>query len=160
MSRTIILLLLGILLSACAGISADAPAPEPLQTPTGTSSTACNSPSDWTIQYNRSGGFAGWDESLILHSDGRLSIQSERPPADVEKTIPESDLSEITKLLVDACPFEENLSDTNCADCFLYNLQIQMDGQTYKVTASDVTLTETLRPLVDTLDKLLQDGEK
>ena len=156
MSRIIIFLLLGILLSACAGMSVDTPAPEPLQTPTSAPSTACNSPTDWTIQYNRSGGFAGFDESLTLHSDGRLSIHSERPPTDVEKTIPENNLNTIRASLVEACPFEVNSSDTNCADCFLYNLQIQMDGRDYNITASDGTLTEELHPLIDMLNQLLQ----
>jgi len=111
----------------------------------------------WNIQFNRSGGFAGLDESLTLDSGGSLEVQSERPPMDLERTVSQDQVDEITDLLVKACPFvNESTKGTECADCFVYDLNIQMDGQTYSVKATDVTLTEDLRPLVDALSQLVQ----
>jgi len=132
------------------------PEPEVLPTPTSSSGVICGPPQEWTIQYSRSGGFAGFNESLTLQSDGTLIIQSERPPADVEKTIPEKDVAAITNLIVQACPFKTSPGDTTCADCSFYDLQIRMDDQTYVVSASDVTLTDELHPLIDALNPLLQ----
>ena len=158
MSKITILLLISIVLSACAVMPANTPLPEPVGTPTSRSSTACSAPTNWTIQYNRSGGFAGFNESMTLDSGGNLTVKSERPPADVQETISDDQVKEISKLLGQACPFETDSSKDSCADCFMYDLNIQMDGQTYTVHASDMTLIEELQPLISALDQLLQDA--
>jgi len=112
--------------------------------------------SDWTIQYKRTGGIGGFDQSLTLESDGSLTVQSEHPPVDEQMTIPEDHVKTITDLLVQACPFKAGPTEGVCADCFTYELNIQMDGQTYAVQALDTTLTEELRPLISILDEFLQ----
>jgi hypothetical protein len=160
MSKTIPILLIGIILSACAGIPASAPLPESVGTPTNQSNTACSSPTNWSIRYNRSGGFAGFNESLTLDSAGRLTVQSERPPVDKQKMITDVQVDAITDLLVEACPFETPSDRGVCADCFIYDLEIIMDGQLHSVQASDVTLTEKLQPLVEVLNQFLQDSRQ
>ena len=156
MSKIIPILLFSIALSACAGVPANTPTPQLLATPTSRAGSICGSPANWSIQYNRSGGFAGFDESLTLDSAGNLTVQSERPPTDERRTISEDQVKAITDLLVQACPFETGSGEGTCADCFSYTLTVQMDGRTYAVKASDVTLTDNLHPLVDTLNQLLQ----
>jgi len=156
MSKIIVLPLIIIVLSACAGMPASTPTPEPLGTPTSPPDAACSSPSDWTIQYKRTGGIGGFDQSLTLESDGSLTVQSEHPPVDEQMTIPEDHVKTITDLLVQACPFKAGPTEGVCADCFTYELNIQMDGQTYAVQALDTTLTEELRPLISILDEFLQ----
>ena len=152
-----LLLILSITLSACAGTSVSTMEPVPLGTPPNSSTTACSAPANWTIQYNRSGGFAGFNQSLTLHSDGSLTIQSENPPANVQKSISKEQASAITNLLVQACPFTMEPNDMGCADCFIYTLNIQMNGQTYVMLATDVALTDEVYPLIDVLSQLLQD---
>ena len=159
MSKFIPILLVSIILSACAvSPQVSTPTPEPLPTPTSLSSVACGAPSTWTIQYNRSGGFAGFNETLTLDNDGSLKVQSERPSVNVQKTISADQVKAITELLVRACPFEAGPTNGVCADCFFYDLNIQMDDRTYTVQASDVTLTKDLQPLIGTLSQLLQDA--
>ena len=89
-----------------------------------------------------------------MDSGGNLTIQSERPAVDLNKTISKDRVSEITDLLVRACPFEMEPNDMGCADCFLYKLDVQMDGQTYVMLATDVTLTDDLHPLISTLSQI------
>jgi hypothetical protein len=132
------------------------PTSEPLGTPTSPPGAACSPPEKWNVQFNRSGGFAGVDESLTLDSGGRIEVQSERPPVDEKSTISQDQVATISEFLAQACPFEIDAGKDNCADCFVYELNIQMDGQTYSVQASDVTLTEDLHPLVDALSQLTQ----
>jgi hypothetical protein len=160
MSKIIPILLISIILSACAASPppANTPTPEPLATPTSSSSATCSPPSTWTIQYNRSGGFAGFDETLTLDSAGSLTVQSERPAMEDQKTISADQVQAITELLAQACPFEAGPTNGVCADCFFYKLDVQMDGRTYSVQASDVTLTKKLQPLINTLSQLLQES--
>jgi hypothetical protein len=160
MAKFIPVFLVSIILSACAVSPppTSTPTPKPLRTPTSSSSAVCSSPSDWSIQYNRSGGFAGFDETLTLDSDGSLKVQSERPPIDEQKTISADQVQAITELLVQACPFEVGPTNGVCADCFFYDLKIQMDDRTYTVQVSDVTLTKKLQPLIGTLSQFLQDS--
>ena len=160
MSKIIPILLISIVLSACTRLPASIPSAEPLGTPTNSSNATCNTPSNWTIQYNRSGGFAGFNQSLTLYSDGNLIIQSERPPVDEQRTISEDQVKTITELLVNACPFEVDSGKAVCADCFIYTLTIQMGGQTYVIEASDVTLPDEFQPLISALSQLLQDTEQ
>jgi hypothetical protein len=114
-------------------------------------------PTNWTIQFNRSGGIAGFNQTLTLQSNGSLQIESEKPPANVQKTISKEQVSEITNLLVQACPFEMQPNDLGCADCFIYKLSVQMDAQAYRMLATDVTLTDEVYPLINMLNQLLQD---
>lgn len=160
MSKIIPVLLIGILLSACGGMIANTQSPEIANTPRSQPSKACDTPSNWTIRFNRSGGFAGFNETMTLDSGGRLTIQSERPPAEEERVISDDQVEAITDLLIRACPFEVEPDKGGCADCFFYDLTIQMDGRSYAVQASDVTLTDDLQPLVGELSQLLQDTEQ
>ena len=160
MIKIIPILLISITLSACAGSSVSTPVPEPLGTPTSPPDTTCSTPANWKIRYNRSGGIAGFNETLTLDSGGNLTVQSERPPVDVQKKISKNQVGVIGGLLAQACPFEMKPNDAGCADCFLYNLNVQMDGQTYVMLATDVTLTEDLHPLIGTLSQLLRDTEQ
>jgi hypothetical protein len=67
--------------------------------------------------------------------------------------IPKDQVEAITDLLVQACPFELDEKQGVCADCFNYELKIQMDDQTNAIQALDTTLTEELRPLINILDE-------
>ena len=158
MKKIIPLILISIILSACAG--APTTEPNPLGTPAGGPASACSVPSEWTIQLNRSGGIAGVNETMTLDSGGRLTVQSERTSRNIQKTISKDQVNTIAGLLSQACPFEMKPNDAGCADCFLYKFDIQMNGQSYVLLATDVTLTDDLQPLVGTLTQILQDAEQ
>ena len=153
----VLFIIFSVALSACAGASGSTMEPKSLGTPTNSSTSACSIPTNWTIQFNRSGGIAGFKQSLTLQSDGSLKIESENPSKNVQKSISESQISEITNLLAQACPFNMQPNDVGCADCFLYNLRVQMNGQTYNMLATDVTLTDEVYPLINMLSQFLQD---
>jgi hypothetical protein len=157
MKKIIPLLLTLFLLSACGGNPADTQEPAPLSTPSGQSESNCSVPTNWTIEYNRSGGFAGFNETMTLQSNGSLKINSENPPANSQRSISPDQINAIANLLAQACPFEMEANDAGCADCFLYKLNIQMDGQSYVMLATDVTLSDDVHPLIDALSQLLQD---
>lgn len=156
MSKIIPILLMSLLLAACGAVASSAPSPEPAATFTMSADTGCSPPSSWTIEYHRTGGIGGFDQTLTLQSDGSLMVQSERPAVDKQIMIPEDHVEPIKNLLVQACPFPTGRAEGVCADCYTYQLKIEMNGQTYDLQASDTTLTEDLRPLITTLDQFLQ----
>jgi len=161
MSKIISLFLIGLMLSACGAAPAETltpePTPESLGTPTNVSSDTCSAPSDWTVEFHRTGGIAGLSETLTLNSEGSLTVQSKRPPIDVKKSISDQQVKAVADLLSQACPFEMGTTKDNCADCFTYELDIQMDDRSYSVQASDVTLTDELHPLIEKFSQIIQD---
>jgi hypothetical protein len=159
MKKIILLVLLSITLSACAGASGGTDAPVSLGTPTSHLQSGCSVPAQWVVEYTRSGGIAGFNESLTLDSGGRLTVESERPAAAFQETLSKEQVDAIAGLLARACPFEMNPNDAGCADCYLYKLVVQMDGRSYVLLATDVTLTEELHPLISELSGLLEEPE-
>lgn len=157
MSKIILILIAGLIFSACAGMQAGTPTTEPVaEAPTKPSSSDCGPASNWKIEYHRTGGFGGFDQSLTLKSDGSLAIQSKKPALEKQTTLPADHLKAVSELLVQTCPFELSKDQGVCADCFMYSLEIQMDNRFYSVQATDTTLTEELRPLVTALDEFLK----
>jgi hypothetical protein len=155
MSKIIPILLISIMLSACAVTPSptSTPTPEPLGTPTNPPQADCSVPTDWSIHYRRTGGIAGFNQSLTLSSNGDLKVRSRNPQATETKMISATQVKTISGLLTDACPFAEDSVKGTCADCFFYELTIQMDGQTYVIGASETALNEEMFSLIFTLDK-------
>jgi hypothetical protein len=157
MMKIIPVLIFCLTLSACAALPAFAPTTETVsESPTKSSSPDCAPASNWTIEYHRTGGFAGFDQSLTLKSDGSLAVQSKKPPLEKQATLPADHLKAVNDLLVQACPFELAQSQGVCADCYMHSLEIQMDSRFYSVQATDTTLTEELQPLIGALDEFLK----
>lgn len=153
------ILLIAILLSACgaAPTGTPTPSPEPLGTPTIPPQADCNTPTNWSIHYRRTGGIAGFNQSLTLNSNGNLKVQSLKPQATDTKTVSDAQIKTISGLLADACPFtSDSTKKGTCADCFFYELTIQMDGQMYVTGASETELTVEMFGLIFTLDKFFQ----
>ena len=155
--KAFLFLIFSIILSACGGEPVNTVEPVPLGTPIGQADSACSIPASWRVEFKRTGGIAGFNQSLTLQSDGSLKIQSENPAANLQKSISKSQINNITNLLAQGCPFKMEANDAGCADCFIYNLSVQMNGHTYTMLATDVTLTDQLRPLIDELNNLLQE---
>lgn len=141
--------------AACSPLGEGTQEPVPLATPTA-KSQACEAPATWSLEFHRSGGFAGFNESLTLGSDGELHIHSQRPAAEESRQLSEEQLEETANLLARACPFEPEPDERQCADCFYYQLEVQMNGRSYVLAASDTTLGPELHPLIGKLSQLLQ----
>ena len=95
--KVVLFLIFSIVLSACAGEPVSTIEPAPLGTPASPSDSACSVPASWMIQFKRTGGIAGFNQSLTLQSDGSLRVQNENPPANVQKSISKSQIDTKTK---------------------------------------------------------------
>jgi hypothetical protein len=114
----------------------------------------CNA-DQWSLDFTRSGGFAGRTLSLHLLSSGLLTASGQG--AQVRVKVPADKLALIGQLLREACPFpgSDGASPQNCADCFSYTLQIGMGGQTYFSQVTEGHLGN-LAPLLGALNALLE----
>lgn len=133
-------------LAACSG--AGMPEPTPVVPANQVASCVAEK---WSLEFHRSGGFAGFDESLTLNSEGELSVDSNNPQAKFQRKLPIDDLNHIVEQLEAACPFEAVPIQDDCADCFSYTLTVDTSSQTFRYQATDVTQTDDLSVLTNTL---------
>jgi Emfourin len=130
-----------------------APTPPP---PTATTSPV---PDFWTIEFERTGGFAGVAQTLRLDSAGQAHYEDKSAHRVEIGTLRAADLSEL-RALIDGSDFfsQAEKQDAPCADCFNLSLTVTLNGQSRTIQAVDIAVDATLRPLIDKLTILLQDG--
>lgn len=118
---------------------------------------------EWSIDFERSGGFAGVQQSLTITSVGQLVVYENREQI-YQAQISSREMEQITTHLKAAYPFETDqvtrqLPD-NCPDCFQYSLEIKLDGQRYAIGLNDDSLPDSeFSPLVDKLVVFLQSSD-
>jgi emfourin len=120
-------LLVLLLLSAC---SPARPVPVPLATPS----------DDWTVELTQSGGFAGVLLTVEVASDGRFSAQDQRLNRRVDRSLPADTIRELSGLLAALRVAPDAAPSPGCADCFIYELEIQSNGSISRIRVDDITL--------------------
>ncbi len=142
MSRKIFLIVTALLLASCAS---SAPAIE------------------WTtIKMSQSGGFIGLSRSIEISADGKYIAVDNRANKTVNGELSADELFALNKLV--AGYKSANVmkpENTGCADCFVYDLQIQGSGKNISAQLNDVTLPKSgMEALVnflrETIDKALK----
>jgi hypothetical protein len=153
------------LASACAGAapvkpSLPTPAPDSIPSPgnpgvptvTTTTSTACSF-TKWSLDFTRSGGFAGRTSSLQLSSAGELTILGTGGKPAGKASLTAGELAQIRQVLPAVCAFPAGHQPRMCPDCFTYRLDVRLDGRAYSAEATDVDLAG-LGPLIQALSPL------
>ena len=159
MPRTIFLyvLLITLLIAGCRPSST----PEPLNTPTteAHTSTLPALDGDWTIKMTHSGGIMGLSRSIEISSDGKFTVVDERANKTVTGELSADELSKINEQVLSAEYIPATKPDgMGCADCFIYDLEIQENGEKFAVQLNDISLPNSgleslvthLRGLIDT----------
>jgi hypothetical protein len=161
MSRTIFLdvILVALLIVGC-GQSA---APEPLETPA-TGLSATNLPSmngEWTIRMRHSGGIMGLARSIEISSDGKFTVMDERENKTTTGELSANELSKLNEMVSSAEYIPESKPSGGCADCFIYDLEIQTNGKNFSIQLDDISLPKSgLEPLVTYLRGLIDTALK
>ncbi|MBI5962087.1 MAG: hypothetical protein HY863_01305 [Chloroflexi bacterium] len=127
------LILLGLVISSCA-TSAQSAAP--------TQASDCQPPTEWEIDFSRSGGFAGQAQSITISSNGNMVAQNLRSGEKLESKLSQDELEKLAGMLAQACPFEGSRTNMGCADCFIYKLTVTMNGRQYSLEASDMNVPD------------------
>jgi Emfourin len=121
--------------------------------------TAAPAADVWSIDFDRTGGFAGMAQSLSVSSDGQVRYEDKRANRVETGTLSAADLGEL-RSLIDSSGFfsQAPKQDAPCADCFNLAITVTLNGQSYRVEAVDIAVDAALKPLLDKLTSLLQDG--
>lgn len=155
-------LILSLLFTACSAPAATQPAETPASTPSLPVKEAASTPNppdkqvnEWTIEMTQSGGIMGLMRSVEVRSDGSYTVKDERLDKTVTGSLTGSDLQELNELMI-STSFSPQKPAGICADCFVYDIQIQMDGNKLNVKLDDTSLPNSgLEPLVALLRGLM-----
>jgi hypothetical protein len=155
MPRTVFLyvLLISLLVAGCTAPTTR----EPASTPTASNPPALDG--EWTVYMTHSGGIMGLSRSIEVSSDGKFTVVDER---ENKTTTGQLTTDELAKINEQVMSFEyipaSKPGGMACADCFIYDLEIQRDGKRFAAQLSDVSLPGSgleslvsyLRELIDT----------
>ncbi len=138
-----------LVLSACTPFLAPRSSPQPLPSPSG----------DWTVSLTQSGGFVGVSLKVEVSSNGQLKAEDQRSGRTVTKSVPPETLYKLAQLHAAALVAKPAPAHSGCADCFLYDLQLDSAGKFVQIKADDTTLSDSgAAELVGLLQQLRDDA--
>lgn len=112
---------------------------------------------DWTIKMTQSGGIMGLSRSIEVSSDGNYTVVDERANKTVTGEFTANELLELNELVTTSKYVPATKPDGTCADCFVYDLEIQVNGEKLSIQLNDVSLPNSgLEPLVAYLQGLME----
>jgi hypothetical protein len=111
---------------------------------------------DWSVTLTQSGGIMGLMRSIAINSDGEYSATDERLNKTVSGQLTNNELAEIQTLITSMQFIEPSRPNAICADCFVYEFQIQSGDQRISIQLDDITLPGSgMESLTSSLVKLL-----
>jgi hypothetical protein len=110
----------------------------------------------------QSGGIMGLSRSIEVSSDGNYTVVDERANRTVTGELTANELAELNELVVTSNYVPATKPDGSvCADCFVYDLEAQVNGEKLSVRLNDFTLPNSgLEPLVTYLLDLMDTSLK
>lgn len=97
---------------------------------------------EWTIKLNHSGGIIGLSRSIEISSNGKYTVTDGREDKTITKQLSANALSELHEIVSNSeFVSPEKSLPSGCADCFIYNLEIQQgNGKPFSVQVDDITM--------------------
>jgi hypothetical protein len=138
MRKYFIVILAAALLAACAPTEVSTPLPTPSAV--------------WTVRFTQSGGIMGMLRSIEVSSFGRFTAADERAQKTVDGQLSASELASLADLLREAAQLKPIQPNNECADCFIYTIEISGFGKPLQLQANDINLPDSgLIPLIEFL---------
>jgi hypothetical protein len=119
-----------IFLTSCSQLK---PFPQPLPSPSG----------NWTVKLNQSGGFAGVLLTVDISSNGQLNAEDQRSLRIVTQTLPAQTITKLNQLVSGISMSPRSIPQSGCADCFIYDLEIQSEAGNLHLNIDDVTMKDS-----------------
>ena len=149
MTRTILpfVLIIALLIAGCASASTNTPAATPTLPAIG---------DEWTIKMTHSGGIMGLMRSIEVSSDGSYTVMDERNGKTVSGDLSANELAEFTGILNGMDFSAVGAPEGFCADCFIYDIEIQSNEGKFMFRLNDLNLAESgMEDFVSSLRKLM-----
>lgn len=143
----------------CTQSTAAYPNPE---TETSTSISLPNLSGGWKIKMTHSGGIMGLLRSVEVSADGKYTVTDERASQTFSGELGANELAK----LIDVVSNSEYISPSGpagmvCADCFVYDLEIQGSDSTLTVQLNDISLPDSgMAPVVGYMRGLIDKALK
>lgn len=135
---------LALFLTAC-GAREASPGPVPLPSPVQT----------WSAVLTQTGGFIGVDLTVEVTSDGQLTARDQRTGQEATQQLSPVNMARLARLISTTAASPGGVQESGCADCYLYELQIQTNGRIYYTRSDDTTLQNSdARTLINLLQDL------
>jgi hypothetical protein len=115
--------------------------PEPLKTSLPSPEAPGN---EWAIKMTHSGGIMGLSRSIDISSDGKYTATDNRAKKTITGNLTANELSKLNKIVYES-KFESATKpqQSGCADCFIYSLEMQLNGKKVAYQADDITLSSS-----------------
>ena len=146
--HSVFLTLISLLLAACSPFASTKPAPQPLPSPA----------QDWSAVLTQTGGFIGVDLTIEVSGDGQLTARDQRTGRKVTGKLSPQTQSTLSRLISAMASSGGQTKQSGCADCYLYELQVQMNGRISYTRVDDTTLQDSDAADLIALLKDLRDG--
>jgi hypothetical protein len=134
-----------------------------LLTPSACSNQPSDQPSDQndkpSVDYYRSGGFAGLTDRLIIDNNGHCTLQ--RKNGRFEFNLPAADFQHLRELFQQADFFNlagEYLPEKSGADLFTYIITYRSSGSEHTVRTIDGTVPAALMPVIIQLNSIVSNN--
>jgi len=163
MTRSVFLyaLFMALLIAGCSASTSESSksTPElPKSTPESTKSNLPALDGTWKIKMTHSGGIMGLSRSIEISSDGKYTVMDERAKKTITSELTADELSKLMEQVSASEYIPASQPDgRGCADCFIYDLEIQGIGGKFNIQLNDISLpTSGLETLVIYLRGLIE----
>ena len=127
-----LVLITAVLMTGCASL--------PQRTPAATPALPVIT-DEWTLTMNLSGGIMGLMRSVEVTSEGNYTVVDERTKNKAEGKLSGDELKKLNGIIKSATIHASNTPGVSaCADCFIYDIEIQSGGENFTIRLDDMTL--------------------
>ncbi|MFN3491467.1 MAG: hypothetical protein ACK40V_04520 [Anaerolineales bacterium] len=111
---------------------------------------------DWSVRMIQTGGIAGVNRAVEVLSNGRYTVYQQAGGKGIKKQLSETDLAKLEELITNL-EIANVQTDSICADCFEYDIEIQSGGRKMVFQLNDMSLPDSgAGELVTFLQSLFQ----
>ena len=114
----------------------------------------------WTVKMTQSGGIMGLLRSIEVDSEGKYFVADERAGETVSGDLSGDEITQLQRLITDLV-FTPSVNPAICADCFIYDIEINSGGKKMIVNVDDISLPDSgMEPLVEFLRGIMDSALK
>ena len=113
-------------------------------------------PVDWNVTLVKSGGIMGVSRSVQIASSGEVTLKDLRSNLTTQSKLTPAELATLAGLVLSANP-DGPAQPSQCADCFIYDVKINLGDEIHELQFDDSSLAGSpLQPLVEFLARFVE----